>query len=126
MDAIVHRISAWDGLPLVVREWRDGHARVPLLCLPGIVRTSGDFAALAQALGAGRRVVAPDYAGRGQSGRARDVMVLTLAFYALVIASYLVNSRHLVPVTDLLGILIFHSMFIVFGFAAATFSAPDC
>src|ERR1700761_2725234 len=52
-------------------------------------------------------------------GRARDVMVLTLAFYALVIASYLVNSRHLVPVTDLLGILIFHSMFIVFGFAAA-------
>ena len=73
MDAIVHRISGWDGLPLVVREWRDGHARVPLLCLPGIVRTSGDFAALAQALGAGRRVVAPDYAGRGQSGRARDV-----------------------------------------------------
>ena len=27
----------------VVREWRDGNARAPLLCLPGIVRTSGDF-----------------------------------------------------------------------------------
>ena len=74
MDAIVHRISAWDGFPLVVREWRDGDARPPLLCLPGIVRTSGDFEALAQELGAGRRVVAPDYPGRGQSGRSRNIM----------------------------------------------------
>jgi pimeloyl-ACP methyl ester carboxylesterase len=73
MDAIVHRITAWDGLPLIAREWRDGNARTPLLCLPGIVRTSGDFAALAQAIGAERRVVAPDYPGRGQSGRSRDI-----------------------------------------------------
>jgi pimeloyl-ACP methyl ester carboxylesterase len=73
MDAIVHRISAWDGLPLVVREWRDGDTRPPLLCLPGIVRTSGDFEAVARLLGAGRRVVSPDYPGRGQSGRSRDV-----------------------------------------------------
>lgn len=73
MDAIVHRISAWDGLPLTVREWRDGDRRTPLLCLPGIVRTSGDFAAFAGAAGLGRRVVAPDYPGRGQSGRARDI-----------------------------------------------------
>jgi len=74
MDAIVHRISAWDGFPLVVREWRDGDVRAPLLCLPGIVRTSGDFEALAQALGTERRVVAVDYPGRGQSGRSRDIM----------------------------------------------------
>jgi pimeloyl-ACP methyl ester carboxylesterase len=73
MDAIVHRITAWDGLPLIAREWRDGNARTPLLCLPGIVRTSGDFAALAQAIGAERRVVAPDYPGRGQSGRSREI-----------------------------------------------------
>jgi pimeloyl-ACP methyl ester carboxylesterase len=73
MDAIVHRLSAWDGFPLVVREWRDGNSRAPLLCLPGIVRTSGDFAALAQTHGAGRRVVAPDYAGRGLSGRSRNI-----------------------------------------------------
>jgi pimeloyl-ACP methyl ester carboxylesterase len=73
MDAIVHRITAWDGFSLVVREWRDGNERTPLLCLPGIVRTSGDFEALALALGSGRRVVAPDYPGRGQSGRARDI-----------------------------------------------------
>ena len=74
MDAIVHRISARDGFPLVVREWRDGDRHPPLLCLPGIVRTSGDFETLAYALGTGRRVVAPDYAGRGQSGRSRDIM----------------------------------------------------
>ncbi|MEJ0015641.1 MAG: alpha/beta hydrolase [Acetobacteraceae bacterium] len=72
-SALVHRISAWDGLPLLVREWRDGDTRPPLLCLPGIVRTSGDFATLAEAVGAGRRVVSPDYAGRGGSGRTRDI-----------------------------------------------------
>ena len=73
MDEIVHRISAWDGLPLHVHEWRDGNERPTLLCLPGIVRTSGDFEILAHALGAERRVIAPDYAGRGQSGRTRDI-----------------------------------------------------
>jgi pimeloyl-ACP methyl ester carboxylesterase len=73
MDAIVHRISAWDGLPLVVREWRNGLSHMPLLCLPGIVRTGEDFARLAHSLGHGRRVIAPDYAGRGQSGRSRDI-----------------------------------------------------
>lgn len=73
MDALVHRLSARDGLKLAAREWRDGDRRRPLLCLPGLVRTSGDFAGVAAALGAGRRVVALDYAGRGESGRARDV-----------------------------------------------------
>jgi pimeloyl-ACP methyl ester carboxylesterase len=66
-------MSACDGLPLVVREWRDGTSHTPLLCLPGIVRTGEDFAPLARALGKNRRVIAPDYAGRGQSGRSRDI-----------------------------------------------------
>ena len=73
MDAVVHRITAWDGLTLVAREWRDGNSAVPLLCLPGIVRTGSDFEILAEILGHGRRVVSVDYAGRGQSGRSRDV-----------------------------------------------------
>jgi pimeloyl-ACP methyl ester carboxylesterase len=73
MDSLVHRISAWDGFPLVIREWRGGSEHAPLLCLPGIVRTSGDFKTLAQAIGNGRRVIAPDYPGRGQSGRSRDI-----------------------------------------------------
>jgi len=37
------------------------------------VRTGEDFAGVAHALGAGRRMVAPDYAGRGASGRSRDI-----------------------------------------------------
>ena len=72
-QTIVQTFSAWDGLQLCVREWRDGDQRLPILCLPGIVRTSGDFETLAHAIGAARRVIAPDYPGRGQSGRARDV-----------------------------------------------------
>ena len=63
MVAVVHRLSAWDGLPLVVREWHDGNVRSPLLCLPGIVRTSGDFETLAHAIGAGRRVEHYEMAG---------------------------------------------------------------
>ena len=67
----VHRLSAWDGPPLSVLEWpgpATGDA-LPLLCLPGLVRTAGDFAGLAAGIGAGRRVVAIDYAGRGGSFR---------------------------------------------------------
>lgn len=73
MGAIIHRLSAWDGLPLAVREWDQGDDHPPILCLPGLVRTGEDFAALAASLGAGRRVVAVDYPGRGDSGRSRDV-----------------------------------------------------
>jgi pimeloyl-ACP methyl ester carboxylesterase len=73
MDELTHRISAWDGLSLQVREWRDGEERMPLLCLPGIVRTGGDFAELAKQVGRHRRVIAPDYAGRGGSGRATNI-----------------------------------------------------
>ena len=55
-----------------VAEWGSGDG-VPLLCLPGLVRTSGDFAGVAARHGAGRRVVALDYIGRGRSARARSV-----------------------------------------------------
>jgi pimeloyl-ACP methyl ester carboxylesterase len=73
MDAIGHRISAWDGLSIYVREWPDGDRLPPILCLSGIVRTGGDFEMLAPAIGAGRRVIAIDYPGRGDSGRARAI-----------------------------------------------------
>ena len=73
MGAVIHRLTAWDGLPLVAHEWDAGDVGTPLLCLPGLVRTGEDFAELAQQIGAGRRVVAPDYAGRGASGRSADV-----------------------------------------------------
>jgi pimeloyl-ACP methyl ester carboxylesterase len=72
MEPVAHFISAWDGLRLHALEWRGGDSRPPLLCLPGIVRTAGDFAGVAQIFGEGRRVVSLDYAGRGQSGRSAD------------------------------------------------------
>lgn len=73
MDALIHRISAWDGLPLHLQEWTAGDSRPPVLCLPGLVRTSGDFEVLAPAIAAGRRVIAIDYPGRGTSGWSRDI-----------------------------------------------------
>jgi pimeloyl-ACP methyl ester carboxylesterase len=73
VDPVIHRISAWDGLAIHVRAWCDGDGSPPVLCLPGIVRTGGDFEMLAPAIGTGRRVIAIDYPGRGDSGRADDV-----------------------------------------------------
>jgi pimeloyl-ACP methyl ester carboxylesterase len=74
MDALTHRITVTDGLSVLVREWADGDALTPILCLPGLVRTAGDFAGLAGRHGAGRRVISLDYAGRGGSDRVRDVV----------------------------------------------------
>jgi pimeloyl-ACP methyl ester carboxylesterase len=73
VEPVIHRISAWDRLPIHVREWQGGDRLPPILCLPGLVRTSGDFETLAPAIVEGRRVIAIDYPGRGESGRSRDV-----------------------------------------------------
>ncbi len=64
-------VTAQDGLRLHVREYglRTAPA-VPVVCLPGLARTVGDFDALAPALANGRqprRVIAIDSRGRGQS-----------------------------------------------------------
>jgi hypothetical protein len=53
------------------------------------------------------------------AGYVADVLIAMGLLYGVVTASYLVNSLHRVPVTDLIGILVFHALFIVFGFAAA-------
>jgi pimeloyl-ACP methyl ester carboxylesterase len=73
MTPVLHRVSAWDGLTLVVREWPGTGQRRPLLCLPGLARTGADFAGLAETLGGEHRIIAPSYAGHGQSGRPRSV-----------------------------------------------------
>ena len=79
MEPLIHSITAWDGLAIRVhvwddRVWDDGDRLPPVLCLPGLVRTGGDFAAVVPLFGAGRRVVALDYIGRGGSSRSSDVM----------------------------------------------------
>jgi O-antigen ligase len=48
-----------------------------------------------------------------------DILIVMALFYAAVIVSYFTHSRPAVPITYLLGILVFHAMFIIFGFAAA-------
>ena len=60
--------SAEDGLALYFRDYGDptGEA-TPLLCLPGLTRSSKDFRDLALRHAPARRVVCPDYRGRGRS-----------------------------------------------------------
>ena len=68
-NAISTFISAPDGLRLHARlHGRRSAPPLPVICLPGLARTAGDFDALAAALANKRRVVALDYRGRGQSG----------------------------------------------------------
>ncbi|MBV1798229.1 alpha/beta fold hydrolase [Siccirubricoccus sp. G192] len=69
------RFSARDGLVLAALDWAGppgGEGRTPLLCLPGIARTALDFTGVALRHRHHRRVVALDYAGHGESGRAAD------------------------------------------------------
>jgi O-antigen ligase len=56
---------------------------------------------------------------RDDASNARDVLVVMGLLYSVIVASYLANSFPRVPITHLLGILLFHAVFIVFGFAAA-------
>jgi len=74
VEPLIQTVSATDGLPLRVRIWDGGNDLSPVLCLPGLVRTSADFDAVAPILGGGRRIVSLDYAGRGGSGRSRDIV----------------------------------------------------
>jgi pimeloyl-ACP methyl ester carboxylesterase len=63
-------VPAPDGLRLHVREYGSPSSALPVVCLPGLTRTTADFDALAPALAYGnppRRVIAIDSRGRGQS-----------------------------------------------------------
>lgn len=61
--------GAQDGLRLYYREYGDPLAPgTPLLCLTGLTRNSHDYHVLASRVAAaGRRVICPDYRGRGRS-----------------------------------------------------------
>jgi pimeloyl-ACP methyl ester carboxylesterase len=66
-----HYLRSPDGLWLHASEWGQGFGfALPVVCLPGLARTTRDFAELGQALassGPARRVLALDYRGRGRS-----------------------------------------------------------
>ncbi len=62
------RMTSQDGLTLYYRDYGDSlSARTPLLCLSGLTRNSADFADLAARHAGERRVLCPDYRGRGRS-----------------------------------------------------------
>jgi pimeloyl-ACP methyl ester carboxylesterase len=72
-----HYVTAQDGLRLHVREHGDRTASgLPVVCLPGLARTTADFDQLAAALAGDpdrpRRVLALDYRGRGLSDHDRN------------------------------------------------------
>jgi pimeloyl-ACP methyl ester carboxylesterase len=60
--------SAQDGLQLYYRDYGDPLSQgTPVVCLSGLTRNSKDFHGLASRLSTRRRVVCPDYRGRGRS-----------------------------------------------------------
>lgn len=87
------RYTSQDGLSLFFRDYGDPtHPAVPVLCLPGLTRNSEDFRTLAGILSAdGRRVICPDYRGRGLS----DHDPAWINYQAPV---YLGDIRHLLAV----------------------------
>jgi pimeloyl-ACP methyl ester carboxylesterase len=58
-----------DGLKLFYRAYEPARQiGLPILCLPGLTRHSGDFVRVAERLmTTGRRVICPDFRGRGRS-----------------------------------------------------------
>ena len=62
------RFTAQDGLSLYYREYGDANAeRTALVCLGGLTRNSKDFHRIAARLSRDRRILCPDYRGRGRS-----------------------------------------------------------
>jgi pimeloyl-ACP methyl ester carboxylesterase len=60
--------TSQDGLRLYFRDYGDPLSPLtPVLCLGGLTRNSKDFHRLARRLAGTRRVLAPDYRGRGRS-----------------------------------------------------------
>lgn len=67
------RYTVHDGLTLYARDFGDPHSpKAPIICLSGLTRNSKDFETLAKRLSATRRVLTPDYRGRGKSQWAED------------------------------------------------------
>ena len=65
--------QADDGVRLFARDYSSTPSnRTPLLCLPGLTRNSKDFETVAPWLAHTRRVIAPDFRGRGLSQFAGD------------------------------------------------------
>jgi pimeloyl-ACP methyl ester carboxylesterase len=81
---VSHFVTAQDGLRLHVEVYGSrAETAAPVVCLPGLTRTSADFQPLASALAGDheqrRYVMALDYRGRGRSDYDRDPRKYSLA-----------------------------------------------
>jgi pimeloyl-ACP methyl ester carboxylesterase len=82
---VARRWRSPDGLSLHARDFAGaaGPARLPVICLHGLTRNSRDFEGLAPAIAAsGRRVLALDVRGRGDSERDPNPLNYNPAVYA--------------------------------------------
>jgi len=84
--------TSTDGVKLHARDYAGDPAAVPVVCLPGLTRNARDYAALAATLAPGRRVIAVDFRGRGESGQAKDPMSYVPATYADDVRGLLVEA----------------------------------
>ncbi|VAV90148.1 Hydrolase, alpha/beta fold family [hydrothermal vent metagenome] len=65
--------TSQDGLKLFARDYGPQDSKpAPVLCLAGLTRNSRDFQKVASRLAKSRRVIVPDYRGRGLSEYAKD------------------------------------------------------
>ena len=79
------RWTAPDGLSLYARDYAAaaGPAKLPVIAIHGLTRNSADFGAIAPLIAqSGRRVLALDVRGRGQSDRTPDPMTYQPLNYA--------------------------------------------
>jgi len=82
---VERRWSSSDGLSLYARDYAAaaGPAKLPVIAIHGLTRNSADFNAIAPLIAqSGRRVLALDIRGRGQSDRAPDPMTYQPPVYA--------------------------------------------
>lgn len=79
------RWTSPDGLSLFARDYAaaSGPAKLPVIAIHGLTRNSADFGSIAPLIAqSGRRVLAIDVRGRGQSDRAPDPMTYQPLNYA--------------------------------------------
>ncbi|MDR6789583.1 pimeloyl-ACP methyl ester carboxylesterase [Sphingomonas sp. BE138] len=82
-----------DGLRLHARDYAGATDQPPVLCLPGLTRNARDFARVAQAIAPGRRVIAVEFRGRGESGYAKDPMTYVPLSYAQDVVALLDDQK---------------------------------
>ncbi len=92
--------TAQDGLSLYYRDYgKTSSAKTPILCLSGLTRNSMDFHRVAQRLSIERRVLCPDYRGRGHSD-------YDLNPYNYIPSTYLNDLRHLLTLCGVHQVII--------------------